>query len=223
MGGKIDLYYDCVSPWSWFALHHLINNRETLKSYGVEFEIFPVFLGGIMHKSTNTPPWTLPQKASYGTFDLERGQKYFKLSLKRPQNFPILSLLPQRCLTYIKTAYSPEKLEKATLEVWRSMWQKDEDVSKPELMQACLARAFSPADVEKIMKAASTSEVKNGLLATTDKALEQGAYGCPWFEVTNGDGLKQPFFGSDRFHFMYEFLGIPFKDIEIVEKTKANM
>ena len=78
------------------------------------------------------------------------------------------------------------------------MWQNEEDVSKPEIMKICLARAFPPADVEKIMKAVSTPEVKDGLLATTDKALEQGAYGCPWFEVTNGDGVKEPFFGSDR-------------------------
>jgi hypothetical protein len=38
MGGKIDLYYDCVSPYSWYALAYLIRNREALKTHGVDIE-----------------------------------------------------------------------------------------------------------------------------------------------------------------------------------------
>jgi glutathione S-transferase kappa 1 len=78
------------------------------------------------------------------------------------------------------------------------MWQKQEDVSKPEIMRECLARCFSAKEVEDIMKATGTKEVKDGLLATTDDALENGAYGCPWFHVTDSNGKKEPFFGSDR-------------------------
>jgi hypothetical protein len=28
---------------------------------------------------------------------------------------------------------------------------------------------------------------------------KQGAFGCPWFWVTNSEGKSEPFFGSDRY------------------------
>jgi glutathione S-transferase kappa 1 len=54
------------------------------------------------------------------------------------------------------------------------------------------------------------------LLANTQKVLDQGAFGAPWMWVRNTAGREEPFFGSDRFHFVYAFLGVPFHDIEIV-------
>lgn len=38
MGGKIDAYLDCVSPYSYYALLYLQKNRKALASYGVEVE-----------------------------------------------------------------------------------------------------------------------------------------------------------------------------------------
>ena len=38
MGGKIEAYLDCVSPYSYYALSYLQKNREALASYGVEVE-----------------------------------------------------------------------------------------------------------------------------------------------------------------------------------------
>lgn len=46
--------------------------------------------------------------------------------------------------------------------------------------------------------------------------LGKGAFGSPWFWVRNGEGKEEPFFGSDRFHFMWEYLGLPWQDIEIL-------
>jgi glutathione S-transferase kappa 1 len=100
------------------------------------------------------------------------------------------------------------------------MWQLEEDLSKPDIMRQCLARAFeSASDVDKIMDAAATKEVKDKLLAVTDDALASGAYGCPWFVVENAEGKKEPFFGSDRWHFMWEYLGVDWTDVKIVEKA----
>jgi glutathione S-transferase kappa 1 len=109
-----------------------------------------------------------------------------------------LVLQPQRCLTYVKDTYSPQKLEDASVECWKAMWERHSDISKPDEMKACLALQFTPQQVEEIMQAANSSLVKAKLLSVTDRALASGAYGCPWFEVTNAQGQKEPFFGSDR-------------------------
>jgi len=101
-------------------------------------------------------------------------------------------------MTYVKDNYSPEKLEIASNECWKAMWERHSDISKPDQMKACLSLHFTPQEVDTIMKAASSAPVKEKLLAVTDQALASGAYGCPWFEVTNDQGVKEPFFGSDR-------------------------
>jgi glutathione S-transferase kappa 1 len=98
----------------------------------------------------------------------------------------------------VKDNYSPQKLEDASVECWKAMWERHSDISKPEEMKACLALHFTPQQVEEIMQAANSSPVKSKLLSVTDRALASGAYGCPWFEVTNARGRKEPFFGSDR-------------------------
>ena len=51
----------------------------------------------------------------------------------------------------------------------------------------------------EILKAASEMEWKDKLLANTQKALDLGAFGAPWFWVRNGEGKEEPFFGSDRY------------------------
>jgi glutathione S-transferase kappa 1 len=38
MEGKIELFFDCVSPYSWFAFDYLLRNREALKSHDVAIE-----------------------------------------------------------------------------------------------------------------------------------------------------------------------------------------
>jgi glutathione S-transferase kappa 1 len=90
-------------------------------------------------------------------------------------------------------------LEAASLECWKMMWQEAKDISKPDIMQDCLARNFPSAEVAEIMQASTTPEVKNKLLASTDEVLEMGAYGSPWFMVTSPKGVREPFFGSDRY------------------------
>ena len=101
-------------------------------------------------------------------------------------------------MTFVKDKYPAEKLEAASLELWVTMWEEHMDLSKPDLMRKCLGRHFTPEQVDEIMTAANTSVVKEKLLATTDRALQSGAFGCPWYEVTNSQGTKEPFFGSDR-------------------------
>ena len=68
------------------------------------------------------------------------------------------------------------------------------------------------------MQKATDKEWKDKLTANTKEALDQGAFGAPWMWVTNGMGVSEPFFGSDRFHFMWEFLGLPWQDLAILPK-----
>jgi glutathione S-transferase kappa 1 len=101
-------------------------------------------------------------------------------------------------MIYVKDTYSPEKLEAASLQLWKSMWNEHKDLSKPEIMRECLMHNFTAQEADDILNAAKSPPIKEKLLAQTGKAVESGAFGCPWFQVTNSKGLTEPFFGSDR-------------------------
>ncbi|RKK84549.1 hypothetical protein BFJ68_g15121 [Fusarium oxysporum] len=212
---KIEAYIDCVSPYSFYSFSYLRENRRALETQGVEVEFIPVFLGGINVGSGNKPPWTLPAKASYSIYDGRRAQKYFGHKFETPDFFPILSLLPQRCLTYVKMKH-PEKLEDLFQSCFESLWLEHLDLAKQEHMRTGLLKTFNKQEAEEILNAAQTSEIKLALNDVTKHAIEDlGAFGCPWFWVHDGKGNAEPFFGSDRFHYMWDYLDLPHRDLEL--------
>lgn len=184
-------------------------------------------LGSIAYNSHtgNKPPWTLPAKAAYSKFDSERACKYFGVpQIKTPDFFPILSIFvglspisfpflslflfpaihtdhsqPQRCMIYIKRHYHQERYETTFLSLWEWMYHKNIDISKPEhLAELLKSHSYTDREIKDILEAAKSPEYKDALTANTQKALDQGAYGAPWFWVRNNEGKEEPFFGSDR-------------------------
>jgi 2-hydroxychromene-2-carboxylate isomerase len=82
------------------------------------------------------------------------------------------------------------------------MFFKHIDISQPENLIKLLAEdGYSKAEIEKIMAAVKTPEMKKALSDRTQEALDRGAFGAPWFYVRNSKGVEEPFFGSDRLVF----------------------
>lgn len=102
-------------------------------------------------------------------------------------------------MIYIKQRYPREQFEKTFLLLWEWIFYKNIDISKPENLTTLLQNnGYSDEEVKKILSAASSPEYKEALTANTQRVLDQGAYGAPWFWVRNQEGKEEPFFGSDR-------------------------
>lgn len=152
-----------------------------------------------MKTTGNQPPWMIGAKAAAMKYEFRRAKEHFGLpKVKTPAFFPIVSLLPQRALVYVKAAY-PQIYLQVFLDLYKAMWEDNQDVSKPELLAAVLAKHFEEKQAQEILDKASAPEHKQTLNANTKEALERGAYGCPWFWVKNSKGKEEPFFGSDRY------------------------
>ncbi|KAJ6520486.1 putative glutathione S-transferase kappa 1 [Mycena sanguinolenta] len=222
MAGQIDCYFDISSLYSFCAFVYLLQRREVLATHDVSVDFHPVFLGGINVGSGNKPPWNLPAKKDYGVFDSRRAKEYFGLpNIETPAFFPILSLLPQRALCYIKATFPDSTFVKAWLALFRANWVPPHaNVSEPDAFRDVLraTKLFSDAEVDAIYAAAQEKQWKDALLDNTQKALDKGAFGAPWMWVRNASGKEEPFFGSDRFHFMWQYLGLPWKDIELLPR-----
>ncbi|USP82486.1 hypothetical protein yc1106_09760 [Curvularia clavata] len=173
----------------------------------------------------NKPPWTLEAKAKYGNYETKRAKQYFGVpEIRVPSFFPILSLLPQRALCYVKEAH-PEHFVNIFLDIFTAMWKHQKDVSKPEILAEVLQQRLNGDQVQDVMAKAGSAPYKQRLNDNTKEALDRGAFGCPWFFVRNSQGKEEPFFGSDRFLYLWEFLGLQWKDVELLPpgSTKAKM
>lgn len=107
---------------------------------------------------------------------------------------------------------------------FESLWFGHLDLAKPEHMLSALLKVFTKEEAEEVMKAAQTPEIKQALNDITKHAVEDlGAFGCPWFWVHDGRGNAEPFFGSDRFHYMWDYLGIPHQDLELLEPVSGKL
>ena len=169
----------------------------------------------------NKPPFTNKFKAKYSSFDTPRSAKYFGVPYApAPDFFPILSILPQRCMIYVKDHYPQETFEQTVLQLWVHLFNKATDISRPEHLSQALAEHIDAKDVPTILAAADTPKYKQALTDNTQKAMDRGAFGAPWLWVSNRHGESQPFFGADRFHLVWQFLDIPFSDLAIKEKPK---
>lgn len=99
------------------------------------------------------------------------------------------------------------------------MWNHHIDISKPENLTSVLSKStlFTESQVKEILTGASNPATKQELTDTTAKAVKElGAFGCPWFWVNDGKGNSEPFFGSDRWAYMWRFLGLEFEDLRLV-------
>lgn len=102
-------------------------------------------------------------------------------------------------MLYVQKHYPKEKYEQAFVSLWLAMWQEHIDISKPDLLAKVLSPNFSEEEIKNIIAAAGQQEYKDLLSSNTKKAIELGAFGAPFFSVTDSEGKNpEPFFGSDR-------------------------
>ena len=102
-------------------------------------------------------------------------------------------------MLYIKDNFPTDRYEDQFEELWLSYWRDSMDISKPEIMKECLVRHFSNDETTQIIEGGTSPRYKKMLTEETAKLVERGAFGAPWFFVTNKGGKQEPFFGSDRY------------------------
>jgi glutathione S-transferase kappa 1 len=82
---KVRYLFDVVSPYSALSTKVLLRYKA---EWGLQLELVPVFLGGIMQATGNKPPAMLAARAMFQGKDLERQAKLFRVPLlPTPSNF----------------------------------------------------------------------------------------------------------------------------------------
>ena len=187
---KVEFLFDFGSPNAY--LSHLVI-PEIEKRHGVKFEYLPVLLGGVFKLTNNRSPAEtnlgIKNKPQYQQLETERFLRQHGITRFRSNPF-----FPVNTLMIMRGAVAARKLgvfERYVDEVYRHMWADPKKLDDPAVLKAALLESELPA--ERLFELAQTAEVKDALLAETQRAVDRGTFGSPTFFV---DG--EIYFGKDR-------------------------
>ena len=153
----------------------------------------PVLLGGVFKLTNNRSPVEtnagVKNKPQYQQLETERFIRQHKITrYKMNPHFPV------NTLAIMRGAVAAKKLdvfERYVDEVYRHMWAEPKKLDDLAVLRAALLESNLPAD--RLFELVQTQEVKDELMAETQRAVERGAFGSPTFFV--GDEI---YFGKDK-------------------------
>ena len=187
----VELFFDCSSPWTYFAFVNMLKMRDEL---GIEVAWRPILVGGVFnainpsvqHDRENP----VAAKAAYGKKDQMDWARFLGLRMHyRPTVFPVNSVKAMRgCLLL-----EPEgKLVPFALATFEAYWGDDQDISQvPVLREVC---AKAGVDADRLLAGIEQQAIKDKLRATTQELMDRGGFGSPTMFV-GGDDM---YFGNDR-------------------------
>jgi 2-hydroxychromene-2-carboxylate isomerase len=185
-----EFLFDFGSPNAYLA-HRVLPAVEART--GVRFEYVPVLLGGVFKATGNRSPVeayaTIPSKLAYEQLEMRRFIAQYGLDeFQFNPHFPVNTLLIMRGAVATRIDGGLPAYVEA---VMRAMWVDGKAMADPEVVRAALDAAG--LDGARILARTQDADVKQRLIAETERAVTRGVFGLPAFFV--GDEL---YFGKDR-------------------------
>ncbi|MGB3620209.1 2-hydroxychromene-2-carboxylate isomerase [Ketobacter sp. MCCC 1A13808] len=190
----IDFYFDFASPPTYVSYERL---KWLQTQYKMQLNYKPMLLGGVFKATGNRAPISVPAKGKYLLkYEMPRFTKRYGVEFRLNPHFPVNTLTLMRA-TYV--AIDEDCFDQYCQVVFDAMWKHGENMADPAVAKAVLDKAG--LDGEKLLSLAGEQQYKDKLIATTQEAVDRGAFGAPTFYV--GDEM---FWGQDRLDFIEEIL-----------------
>ena len=189
---EIECFFDCSSPWTYFAFHNLL---ELQKELNVTVAWRPHLVGGVfnavnptVHNARERPP--VPAKQAYNKKDQQDWARYLGIRMHyRPSVFPVNSVKAMRGCIWLE---GTDKLVPFALATFDAYWGDDKDISKDDVLTDICGKAG--VDPVAFFAAINQPDIKDKLRATTQELIDRGGFGSPTMFV-GGDDM---YFGNDR-------------------------
>jgi len=187
---KVEFHFDFGSPNAY--LSHLVI-PQIVRRTGVDFRYVPILLGGVFKLTNNRSPAEslagIRNKPEYERLEMSRF-----LQRHRITRFQFNPFFPVNTLTLMRGAIAARSLgvfDRYVDEMFRHMWADPKKLDDPGVLRAALEE--SGLDAERLLALVQTREVKDELLANTERSVARGTFGAPTFFVED-----EIFFGKDR-------------------------
>jgi len=192
VGKTVEFLFDVVSPTAYLAYKRLPDIAERT---GAAIVWTPVFLGGIMQATDNTPPGTVPAKGQYMNRDMVRCAARYDIPFVLNEHFPVNTLTLQRAALALQDEASEDEFRRFIDTCFHAIWAEGKNMGDMEVIGETLSAAGF--DAAALAARASDPAIKENLKANTDNAVARGAFGAPTFFV--GDEM---YFGQDRLDYV---------------------
>ncbi len=197
MSKTVEFYFDFGSPATYLAWTQL---PMLCAAEGAELVYKPMLLGGVFQATGNASPVTIPAKGRFMLQDLARYACRYQVPMHFNPYFPINTLDLMRAATAVQR-YQAERFEAFLRLIFEAMWVRARNLGDPVVLAETLSQGgFDP---QQLLAWSAEQEIKDQLRATTEEAVQRGAFGAPSMFV--GTEL---FFGQDRLDFVREALQV---------------
>ena len=193
MSGRIEFFFDFISPYTYIAYNRLDWLEEQT---GAEILFRPFFLGGVMNDTGNSPPAKVPAKGKWMWADLKMHAARYGIEMKMNPSFPF------NTVTLMRACFAAEDagiLRPYCDTCFRAVWAEGRNMADKDTAIGALNEAG--LDGEALLTAAAMPEIKEKLKASSDEAVRRGAFGAPTFFI--GETM---YFGQDRMEFVVDAL-----------------
>ena len=186
---KVEFHFDFGSPNAYLS-HLVIPDIE--HRTGARFVYVPVLLGGVFKLTNNRSPAEslagIRNKPEYQRLETARFVRRHGITPFAPNPF-----FPVNTLVLMRGAIAAQRLgffAQYVDEVYRHMWADPKKLDDATALRAAMIE--SGLDADAILTLTQAQDVKDELLANTQRSVERGTFGSPTFFV--GDEI---FFGKD--------------------------
>ena len=183
-------YFDFISPYSYLA-SQLIARKYS--HWDLDYR--PVALGSMLSHRKVKGPGEIPSRRRIGLEDVLLLAAHHDIPLQGPPSHPFNSIYALRSVCAVSEAKQKAKL---TDRYFRAAWAEGRNLEDLSVLRDCLAEVGGDHDPEEV---ATTRDHRATLKQNTKRALLDGAWGVPSFEI---DALI--FFGHDRLELLDAYL-----------------
>ncbi len=193
---ELEFFYDCSSPWTYFAFTRLLPLVEELQ---LPVRWRPILVGGVFN-SVNQAVYTR-RSEMFSNADNQRQLDYFLKDMHdwaqacgveatMPPGHPISAVKAMRGAFY---AEEQKLLVPYSQAVFSTYWASTTpDISSEDVL-AVICQTVG-LDQEGFFNAIADQQYKDLLRANTDELIARGGFGSPTMFI-NGDDM---YFGNDR-------------------------
>ncbi len=192
---ELEFFYDCSSPWTYFAFTRIIPIMEQL---GLPIRWRPILVGGVFNAvnkalySAREAMFSSPDnpRLNYYIKDLQDWAGLCGVRADMPAGHPISSVKAMRGAFF---AQEQALLVPYSRAVFETYWGSDSpDISSDAVLTAICAQ--TGLNSKSFLSAIADQRYKDLLRENTDELIARGGFGSPTIFI-NGDDM---YFGNDR-------------------------